>query len=493
MNIVNGNPTKSRERGVALVIFSMLIFTVLIPIVGLAIDSGMLFYMRQQLSAAADAAALAGGRSLSVGADLTSQTASATATMTSFFNANFPPGAWGTTNPTVTTSVVQATLSTRVATIDASVTAPTLFMRMIGFNSSRLSVHGQATRRDVNVILVLDRSGSMATGGACATMVTQARNFVSQFTNGRDTLGLVTFNQGSNVDFAPNINFKTANPSLDTVLSNLQCGGGTNTAQALYSAYQQIKAVNLPGVLNLIVLFTDGQPNAISGDFTGTNPLSKFTMHTQTDTRYDYNNTSTLVSVGPTTCSAGTATYGVIESTSGHEYDTTGTTLGVFTGSSGSISNTNASIVNGTSNCNFSSGSNNRFRQEIAYIPSQDHWGTSTSGYKGSDTYPNGPYSGKMRVDTPLGITMAATNATDNIGSTIRADTTYSPVIYTIGLGGTSSNPIDDELLERVANDPRAPNYNSAKTAGQFVYASNATALGQAFQTVASQILRLSQ
>jgi Flp pilus assembly protein TadG len=492
MPTAKSNLTRRGQRGVALVIFSMLIFTVLIPMVGLAIDSGMLFYMKEQLSAAADAAALAGGRSLSVGLDLPSQTASATATMNAFFNANFPPGAWGTTNPTITTSVVQATLSTRVVTIDVSVTAPTLFMRVIGFNSSRLSVHGQATRRDVNVILVLDRSGSMAAAGVCGTMVTQARNFVSQFTNGRDTLGLVTFNSGTNVDFAPNINFKSANPSLDTVLSNLQCGGGTNTAQALYSAYQQIKAVNLPGVLNLIVLFTDGQPNAISGDLTGSNPLSKFTLHTQTDTRYDYNNTSSLVSVGATSCSAGTATYGVIESTSGHEYDTTGTTLGPFTGSSGSISSTSYPLVSGTNNCNFSSN-NARMRQDIAYIPSQDHWGTSTSGYKGSDTYPSGPYSGKMRVDTPLGITMAATNATDNIGSTIRADTTYNPVIYTIGLGGTSSNPIDADLLERVANDPRASSYNAAKTAGQFVYASDATALGQAFQTVASQILRLSQ
>jgi Flp pilus assembly protein TadG len=483
---------RSRQGGVALVILSLLIFTVLIPIVGLAIDGGILFLVKQQMAAAADAATLAGGRSLSVGMDLASQTASATATMNAFFNANFPPGAWGTTNPTVTTSVVQATLSTRVATLDASVTAPTLFMRVIGFNTSRLAVHGQATRRDVNIILVLDRSGSMNNGGACATMVTQARTFVSQFTNGRDTLGLVTFNSGSNVDYTPNVNFKTASPSLDTILSQLQCGGGTNTAQALYSAWQQIKAVNLPGVLNLIVLFTDGQPNAISGDFNGSNPLSIFELHTQTDTRYDSQSYDTLVSVPPTSCTAGTATYGVIEDASSSDYALTGYTIGPVTGSSGSISNTTYPVITGTGSCNFSIDYTT-MREDIAYIPSQDHWGTSTSGYKGSDNYLSGPYQGKMRLDRPLGTTIAATNATDNIATTIRGDTTYNPVIYTIGLGGTVAQAIDADLLERLANDPRASNYNPAKTAGRFVYASNATELGQAFQSIASQILRLSQ
>jgi hypothetical protein len=98
-----------------------------------------------------------------------------------------------------------------------------------------------------------------------------------------------------------------------------------------------------------------------------------------------------------------------------------------------------------------------------------------------------------MRVDTPLGLTSAAYNALDNVSTSIKNDTTYNPVIYTIGLGGTTAEPIDADLLERVANDPRASNYNSAKTPGQFVYASNTTALGQAFQTVASQILRISQ
>ncbi|MFN7992038.1 MAG: hypothetical protein U0Q18_00460, partial [Bryobacteraceae bacterium] len=84
-------------------------------------------------------------------------------------------------------------------------------------------------------------------------------------------------------------------------------------------------------------------------------------------------------------------------------------------------------------------------------------------------------------------------NAADNQAAAIRADTNLSPVIYAIGLGGTSSEPIDTTFMERISNDPRSPIYNSSIPAGQYIYAPNATELNQAFLQVASQILRISQ
>jgi Flp pilus assembly protein TadG len=470
--------------------FSLLTFTVVVPMAGLAVDGGVLYLIKAQLQSAADAAALAGGRSLNVGNDINSQTANAVATMSAFFYANFPAGSWSTTNTVVTPAVAQTALKTRTATLDASVDAPLYFMRVLGYSTSRLAVHGQSSRRDVNIMLVLDRSSSMQNAGVCPQMVTQARNFVSQFTEARDTLGLVTFMAGSNLDYPPNINFKTSSPSLDTVLSQLKCGGNTGSAQALWQAYQQIKATNLPGVLNLIVFFTDGRPNGITADFTGSNPSAILPIKTQTDTRYDWSNTGSLVSVGPTTCTAGTATYGVIAQWGGDA--STGPTDGVFSASSGAISNTGAPTLTGTNNCNFT-GNTNKLRLDIAYIPAQDHWGNSTSGYKTNQLYTSGPYAGKIRIDTPTSFTIASTNLADNTAAVIRNDTTFSPVIYSIGLGGTDSEPLDFEFLERVANDPRSTSYNPLKATGQFVYATDITQLGLAFQSVASQILRLSQ
>src|SRR5258708_4778666 len=86
----------AKKRGAAIVMFSLLTFTVVVPMAGLAVDGGVLYLIKAQLQSAVDAAALAGGRSLNVGNDITSQTASAVATMNAFFNANFPLHSWAT-------------------------------------------------------------------------------------------------------------------------------------------------------------------------------------------------------------------------------------------------------------------------------------------------------------------------------------------------------------------------------------------------------------
>ena len=177
------------QHGAAIVVFSLLTVTVIVPMVGLAIDGGILYMLQAKLSQACDAAALAGGRNLNTGVDTTTQTANAEATMTAFFNANFPSGTWNTVPPQVNLDVQNTGLHTRTTTISAKVDAPLYFMRLIGINSGTVAARGQASRKDVNLMLVLDRSSSMATAGVCAEMVTQARTFVSNFTNGRDQVG----------------------------------------------------------------------------------------------------------------------------------------------------------------------------------------------------------------------------------------------------------------------------------------------------------------
>ena len=87
----------------------------------------------------------------------------------------------------------------------------------------------------------------------------------------------------------------------------------------------------------------------------------------------------------------------------------------------------------------------------------------------------------------------ASFNAADSMAQTIRNDTTYAPIIYTIGLAGNETMAMNQNFMERLANDPRASNYDSTKPQGQFILAADTSQLAQAFQQVASQILRLSK
>ena len=64
-----------------------------------------------------------------------------------------------TANVTVINSPNNANL--RQVTVTASTSVPTWFMKYLGFNCTNLTVSGQASRKDLVAMLVLDRSGSM--------------------------------------------------------------------------------------------------------------------------------------------------------------------------------------------------------------------------------------------------------------------------------------------------------------------------------------------
>ncbi len=493
------------ERGASLLLFTFLTTFVLLPIVGLAIDGSIVYWMKARLSAAVDAAALATARGLSVGQNLSAQTTNAVATGDSYFNANFPPGIMGTSvqnsggEPSIT--IAAGNLNTLVATVNASVSVPLYFLRIVGFKTATLAATGTATRRVTNVVLVIDRSYSMQEAGACGTMIASAQNFVNDFVDGRDTLGLITFQATANLDFAPTLYFKSSTPNLTSVLGTAVCTGYTTTASALNLAYQEIKAINEPLALNVIVLFTDGNADSFVATFPSTN------IKSVVDTRYDWlNNPANQVSTPVSSCNPSDTLTGVILDVDGSP-DPTGYTSGLYSTASEPINWSSpyfppvpASVISTDTNCSFASTTTysyptNSFavRTDLAYLPATDAYGNLLTGFKPLDYYPSGnPYSGKPRVDTPESIMNAALNAADAQATTIRDDAVYNPIIYTIGLGGTPYQSIDADFLERVANDPRASNYDSSRAAGEFIYCT-ASGLASAFQQIASQILRLSK
>jgi len=489
---------RQSERGASLIAFTLLLCFVIIPLMGLGIDASIQYWIKARLSSAVDSAALAAGRSLNVGSSVASQTANAQAVGRQFFAANFPPGILGTTvfgGQQVSNSVsITVTEVSNLITVSASaqVNAPLYFMKLLHLSSGTIAASSQTTRRNANILLVLDRSGSMNNASnSCAALVGAVQTFTNQFINGRDELGMITFSTSANVDYQPTIYFDNS-PSINSAINNMVCVGATSSAQALTLAYNEIKAINKPGALNVILFFTDGQANGV---------VATYPIKTQGDNRYDAVNTGTSEYVGPSSCASTDVLYGGYTDFSGSA-NQTGYTGGVYSVTPTSISGGSGDPpAISAPGCNFSSTGNGAFgnynvpygRYDVAYIPALDAFGNATFGYKPADTFTSGPYTGQIRSDSPLAIRYAAMNAADSISQQIRSDTTYNIVTYSIGLAGNENIPMDTDFLERIANDPRASNYNSSQQQGLFALATDNASLSDAFNAIASQILRLSK
>ncbi|HUK16223.1 MAG TPA: pilus assembly protein TadG-related protein [Bryobacteraceae bacterium] len=291
------------RRGVIIMLVSVMMPFLLIPAVGLAIDATIIHIVQTKLQAAVDAAALGAGRLLGTSAN-------ATEIAGEFFNANFTVGAngfWGATlpNPSTNPNIVVVTGITKQVTVNAMATVPTLFMRILGFNSAQVSAVGQATRRDARFVFVLDRSGSMATtklpdgNYPIQDVVSYAQSLIKEFTPGLDEVGLVVFDGSAVVGYPSTNSYSTtvgtvASPGTggpdtsfwdgttsgkstypqDAVyqVGQVSASGGTGTADALALAYIELQKAHLRDLaangsdskLNAILLFTDGVPSAIS-------------------------------------------------------------------------------------------------------------------------------------------------------------------------------------------------------------------------------------
>src|SRR3546814_2320842 len=120
--------------------------------VGIAIDTSVAYNVKSRLSAAVDAAALAGARAFA--------SPTRDADIEKFFEANFPAGYMGSVlEPLGIASDPEA----RTVTVTANATIPTFFMRVLGTDSTDVAATAEATlaSRDVEVSLVLDVTGSM--------------------------------------------------------------------------------------------------------------------------------------------------------------------------------------------------------------------------------------------------------------------------------------------------------------------------------------------
>lgn len=462
-----------RERGISL-IFTAMTLVFIVPMVGLAIDAGILYTVKGKLQMAVDAASLAAARALSRGNDDVTQQNNAKAVAEEYVLFNFPNGYFNVSTPTFGPnnsgiSIDESVVNQRSVSVTAYVTAPLYFLRWLGSTNTTVSATATAVRRDVNVAVIMDRSGSLAISGSCAPLKSAAVAFVNKFANGRDNLTLVTFATSSMPDFAIANDFQTASPNVPTILNSITCTGGTNTSQGLWQGYQQLVTLNQPNALNVMLLFTDGYPNT----FTATYPIKSTSSCTNKNPKTGvlaaaYSNPLTQ----PTTPSA---LYGIMTYVATPQPMASDLTVGPAGNYAGCVYSSSWS----------SSGRN--VASDIQYIPTTDYWGNNmNTGYQSVTMS-----SGNINVD-PTSVQNAGWNAADSAALRIRQNAAIPNIrVFTIGLGNSGGVPAD--FLERVANDPRASNYDPNYPAGAYHYAPSSADIADAFAQVASEILHLAR
>ena len=217
----------SSEEG--FVLFYMAVFlTLLLICVGLAVDTGRAYVVQAQLSKAVDGAALGAARMLNSG--------NPRQEAANIYRANFPDGWMGTTSSTSPseagffTMTTDATTGVNVVNVRATAIVPTTFMRLANSTELQVNALGEATRRMVDLSLVMDVSSSI--GWRWQYVRDAARHFVDAFDQNNDRVSLVFFGNGARVIDAmpPGRGFDKARVMAD--IPNTLPGGSTRWSRA---------------------------------------------------------------------------------------------------------------------------------------------------------------------------------------------------------------------------------------------------------------------
>jgi hypothetical protein len=545
-------PRSRRERG-AILLLGSLSLPMIVGLLGLATELGMMFVVKARLQMACDGAAIAALRSISLSQVPANQITSATTIADTWFKANISDGYMGISNtsspPTVDVTNVNNVVSVGVT---AQTTFPSYFMRMLHFGSRTINAAGTASRRNVVITLVLDRSGSMNNSNntyngqtPCQVMVAATKLFTGMFVPGRDYVGMVSFAMTANLGAAPSTNFQNvlgytnASGSSTGALDSISCTGGTNTPTGLMLGWNNNYQVGIPGALNVVVLFTDGWPTAGTFSMVTTNATdptgaAKDALSKSNSTCTD--STGTAIKSGgsmvtnprnfvtslqkyPTNSSTnsinlGTGSYfSAISGPLAALYADVPAQGSLLYGASPFFSPTTSFIenkwYNSTDNespgCAWNGGSGPA--TDMGFVPPNDIFGNASTGFMSVTT--STILSASRITFNQNNLSNVIHNLTDNAATFLRTANTLpgnvaypATTIYVVGLGGNGG--VNHTLLQRVANDPNASpdgtTYGACSICtsgrgpiGTYIYSADATQLEEAFMRIASEIIRISK
>ena len=226
---------------------------------GLAVDSGRGYLTRLRLVRAVDAAALTGARTLRSGETLAREQATAVA---------YANGVGEAVNgATLDMSIATDELGESTFQVSAFQTMPTILMRLLGIDHINVAATSVAAVPPVDLVLVIDQSGSLGTVGAWDDLQVAAKEFVRYFDDDIDQLGLVSFQTRAADRFQIAHGFRT---SLASSIDGMSSAGWTNYGEGLRLAYQQITSSDVrKRSVKVVVFFTDGRPTAFRGTIGG--------------------------------------------------------------------------------------------------------------------------------------------------------------------------------------------------------------------------------
>lgn len=260
---------KKNQSGSVLIMVAVFMF-LLLGFIAAGVEAGRWYLVRAELAKSVDAGALVACSNLS------NPNVSPMALAVEYANANFPAGAVGTPGAGTGSATFSANLlaANRVQ-VNGGASASSIFAQLLGFGLIPVKSLSIAQKRQVEIMLVLDRSGSMS-GTPLSDLKEAASGFVSFFktTQTEDKMGMISFASYASVVRPLGINYVGA---MNTAIGALNANGYTNSEDAIDQADGPSGLTNQAGVApeskiaQFVIFFSDGRPNSFRYNFINAN------------------------------------------------------------------------------------------------------------------------------------------------------------------------------------------------------------------------------
>ena len=432
-------PLIRSSKGQAIVLVAVTLL-VLLGFAGLAVDIGMAYGVQAKLNAAVDAAAIAAGRAISRGTEAAKTQAK------DYFYANFPTGVLGSTVSAPNTAPQQRRDGSWDIEVSATASVPTNFAKLIGWPVLTVRASATSTVRSLDLVLVLDSSPSLSHPSETLDQLKIAANdFLSRFDQVNDRIGLVHFSSCavSDVTITETRGFNLT--AINAAIDGITLGGSTATVEGLRKAKAQLDNVSTGSrnSLRVIVFFSDGAPNCVTGVFDGV--------------------LGVLSAYNEDPCHNGRAAVM-------YSIDEPNTRLGNY--------------------CS------------LLTLPDIGYMGVNLRSDRNPPTRALETSGGNI-VNTICNANRAARNMAENVAQAARGEAESPIHIFTIGLGkfvttqemncGYGSDESGKNILRRLANVQGVDTHDTSQPTGLYAYAADGTQLDDAFRQVENALLRLTR